>query len=160
LHRLAVPGRPIGAISLWVFAAAGAVGGHGDRDLGRLIPKALAAARGQVPYMDVNGDGSAVREFTHVTDVAGAYLLGLEAVKPGEHQVGNVGTGRGITVGELLATVQEVTGRVVPVRARPAQPEPAALIADSQRARQRLGWRPTRSTFRQIIADAWQAEGA
>jgi UDP-glucose 4-epimerase len=139
------------------LAAAGAVGGHGDRDLDRLIPKALAVARGQAPSMEVNGDGSAVREFTHVADVAQAYLLGLEAVKPDEHQVDNIGTGRGVTVGELLATVQEITGRAVPVRARPAQPEPAALIADTQRARQRLGWRPTRSTLRQIITDAWQA---
>jgi UDP-glucose 4-epimerase len=105
--------------------------------------------------MDVNRDGSAVREFTHVAE---AYLLALDAVKPGEHQVDNIGTGSGVTVGELPATVQDVTGRVVPVRARPAQPEPAPLIADTHRARQRLGWRPTRSTLRQIITDAWQAE--
>jgi UDP-glucose 4-epimerase len=83
----------LGAISLQVFAAAGAVGRHGDRDLGRLIPKALAVARGQVPYMEVNGDGSAVREFIHVADVAEAYLLALDAVKPGEHEVYNIGTG-------------------------------------------------------------------
>jgi UDP-glucose 4-epimerase len=68
----------------------------------------------------------------------------------------NIGTG---TVRQLLATVEEVTGRSVPVRWRPAQPEPAALMADSHRARERLGWRPTRSTLRQIVADAWQAEG-
>jgi UDP-glucose 4-epimerase len=108
--------------------------------------------------VEVNGDGSAVREFTHLADVAEAYLLALAAVKPGDHQVYNLGTGSGITVGEILATVEEVTGRLVPVRARPAQPEPAALIADTQQARQRLGWRPTRSTLRQIITDAWQAE--
>jgi UDP-glucose 4-epimerase len=94
-----------------------------------------------------------------VADVAEAYLLALEAVKPGEHEVFNIGTGSGVTVGELLATVEEVTGRPVPVRARPAQPEPAALLADTQRAHQRLGWRPTRSTLRQIITDAWHAQG-
>jgi UDP-glucose 4-epimerase len=149
----------LGAISLRVFAAAGAVGRHGDRDLGRLIPKALAVARGQVPYMDVNGDGSAVREFTHVADVAEAYLLALDAVKPAEHEVYNIGTGSGVTVREILATVEEVTGRPVPVRPRPAQPEPTALIADNHRARERLGWHPTRSTLRQIIVNAWQAEG-
>jgi UDP-glucose 4-epimerase len=53
--------------------------------------------------MEVNGDGSAVREFTHVADVAQAYLLALAAVKPGEHELFNIGTGRGITVRELLA---------------------------------------------------------
>jgi UDP-glucose 4-epimerase len=109
--------------------------------------------------MDVNGDGSAVREFTHVSDVAEAYLLALAAVKAGEHEVVNIGTGSGVTVREVPATVQEVTGRPVPVHWRPAQPEPAALIADSGRARERLGWRPTRSTLRQIVADAWQANG-
>src|SRR5215216_1380541 len=88
----------LGAISLRVFAAAGAVGRHGDRDLGRLIPKALAVARGQAPYFEVNGDGSAVREFTHVADVAEAYLQALEAAKPGKHEVYNIGTGSGITV--------------------------------------------------------------
>jgi UDP-glucose 4-epimerase len=54
--------------------------------------------------------------------------------------------------------VKEVSGRQFPVRHRPAQPEPAALIADDRRARDLLGWQPTRSSLRQIIADAWQAE--
>jgi UDP-glucose 4-epimerase len=148
----------LGAISLRVFAAAGAVGRHGDRDLGRLIPKALAVARGQEPYFEVNGDGSAVREFTHVADVAEAYLQALEAVKPGKHEVYNIGTGSGVTVREILAMVEEITGRPIPVRHRPAQPEPAALIADNRRARDLLGWQPTRSSLRQIIVDAWQAE--
>jgi UDP-glucose 4-epimerase len=148
----------LGAISLRVFAAAGAVGRHGDRDLGRLIPKALAVARGQEPYFEVNGDGSAVREFTHVADVAEAYLQALEAVKPGKHEVYNIGTGSGVTVREILAMVEEVSGRPIPVHHRPAQPEPAALIADNCRARDLLGWQPTRSSLRQIIADAWQAE--
>jgi UDP-glucose 4-epimerase len=148
----------LGAISLRVFAAAGAVGRHGDRDLGRLIPKALAVARGQAPYFEVNGDGSAVREFTHVADVAEAYLQALEAAKPGKHEVYNIGTGSGITVREILAMVEEITGRPIPVRHRPAQPEPAALIADNRRARDLLGWQPTRSSLRQIIVDAWQAE--
>jgi UDP-glucose 4-epimerase len=70
----------------------------------------------------------------------------------------NIGTGSGVSVREVLAMVQEVTGRAVPVRHRPAQPEPAALIADRRPARDRLGWQPTRSSLRQIITDAWQAE--
>ena len=141
-----------------MVAAAGAVGRHGDQDLGRLIPKALAVAQGRAPYFEVNGDGAAVREFTHVADVAEAYVRALEAVTPGTHEVFNIGTGRGVTIRALLAMVQEVTGRAIPVRHRPAQPEPAALIADNRRARDRLGWQPTRSSLRQIITDAWQAE--
>jgi UDP-glucose 4-epimerase len=84
----------------------------------------------------------------------------LDAVKPGAHEVFNIGSGRGVSVGEILAMVEEVAGRPVPVRHRPAQPEPAALIADYRRARARLGWQPVRSTLRQIIADAWQADAA
>jgi UDP-glucose 4-epimerase len=63
-----------------------------------------------------------------------------------------------VSVREVLAMVEEVAGRPVPVRHRPTQPAPAARIADDQRARAWLGWQPVRSTLGQIIADAWQAD--
>jgi UDP-glucose 4-epimerase len=152
----AATGR-LGAVSLRVFAAAGAVGSHHDTEQVRIIPKALAVARGEVGYVEVNGDGSAIREFTHVADVAEAYRLALEAAKPGQHAVYNVGTGTGVTVRDLLATVEEVTGRPVPVTTRPAQREPAAVIADTRRIRSELGWQPVHSTIDQVIRDAWAA---
>jgi UDP-glucose 4-epimerase len=98
------------------------------------------------------------RPLTHRADVAEAYLQALEAVTPGTHEVDHIGTGSGVTIREILAMVEEVTGRPIPMRHRPAQPEPATLIADSRRARHRLGWQPTRSSLRQIITDAWQAD--
>jgi UDP-glucose 4-epimerase len=156
LGSQAATGR-LGATSLRVFAAAGAVGSHHDTDRARIIPKALAVARGDVPFVQVNGDGSAVREFTHVADVAEAYRLALQATKPGEHAVYNVGTGNGVTVRDLLATVEEVTGRPVPVTTRPGQREPAAVIADTRRIKNDLGWEPGHSTIDQIIRDAWVA---
>lgn len=155
----AATGR-LGAVSLRVFAAAGAVGSHRDTDQARIIPKALTVACGEAPFVEVNGDGSAVREFTHVTDVAEAYRLALEATKPGEHAVYNVGTGTGVTVRDLLARVEEVTGRSVPVISRSGQPgqrEPAAVIADTRRIRTELGWEPARSMIDQVIRDAWIA---
>src|ERR1700730_15300253 len=69
----------LGAMSLRCFNVAGAMGSRGDRDLTRVIPRALAVAAGDAPFFPLNGDGSAVREFVHVADVADAFLLALEA---------------------------------------------------------------------------------
>jgi UDP-glucose 4-epimerase len=147
----------LGAVSLRAFAVAGAVGDHGDPDLSRIVPKALAVAQGLAPHVEINGDGSAVRAFTHVADIAEAYLLALEAAQPGKHLVYNVGAGDAVTVNEVLDTVQAVTGRRIPIVRRPAQPEPAILHVDAHRIEQDLGWQPARSTLRQIIEDGWTA---
>jgi UDP-glucose 4-epimerase len=146
----------IGALSLRLFSVAGAVDGHGDSDLSRIIPKALAVAAGRAPHFEVNGNGSAVREFTHIADIAEAFLLSLDAVHVGTHQLFNVGTGIGVSVRHILTTVEAVTGRSLTVVTRPPQNEPAALIADARRFRHEVGWQPTHSTMRQIVADAWK----
>ena len=147
----------LAAVTLRGFAIAGAVGSHGDTDRSRIIPKALAVAAGHGPHVEVNGDGSAVREFTHVTDVADAYLLALTAARPGEHLVCNLGTGQGVTVREVLETVEAVTGRRLPVILRPAANEPPALLANPQRIQDRLGWQPGHSSLHEIVTDAWHA---
>jgi UDP-glucose 4-epimerase len=147
----------IGAVSLRIFSAAGAVKGHGDTDLSRIIPKAVAVAAGRASHIEINGDGLAVREFTHIADIAEAFLLALDAARAGTHQLFNVGTGIGVSVRDLLAAVETVTGRPLPVVTRAAQNEPAALIANTRRIRDELGWRPRRSTIRQIVIDAWNA---
>lgn len=150
----------LAAVTLRGFAIAGAIGAHGDADLSRIIPKALAVAAGRTPHVEVNGDGSAVREFTHVADVADAYLLALTAARPGEHLVCNVGTGQGVGVREVLATVEAVTGQRLPVVRRPAANEPPALLADTRRIQAQLGWRPHHSDLNEIVATAWHAPGA
>lgn len=147
----------LGAVSLRCFNIAGAVDGVGDTDLTRLIPKALAVVTGAVPVMQVNGDGSAVREFTHVADVAAAYRLALDAAQPGQHQVYNVGAGHGVSVAEVLDTVERVAGTAVTVEHLPAKPEPHTLVADSTRIRAELGWTPTRSSLEQIVRDGLDA---
>jgi UDP-glucose 4-epimerase len=150
----------LAAVTLRGFAIAGAIGSHGDTDLSRIIPKALAVAAGHAPNVGVNGDGSAVREFTHVADVANAYLHALTAARPGEHLVYNVGTGQGVTVREVLEAVESVTEQGLPVVLQPAANEPPTLLADTQRIQAQLEWRPQHSNLNEIVATAWRAFGA
>jgi UDP-glucose 4-epimerase len=138
-----------------VIAGSGPRGCRPDNDRSRLVTKALAVAAGLDPVLAINGDGSAVREYTHVSDVADAYLLALDAARPGEHQLFNIGSGIAATISDVIATVEAVTGRSLPVVHRPAQPEPQALWLDSGHARAVLGWRPRCTTLRALIEDAW-----
>ncbi|MCQ0010395.1 GDP-mannose 4,6-dehydratase [Actinomadura madurae] len=147
----------IGAVVLRTFNVAGSVDGRVDPDETRLIPKALAVAAGRAPHLDVNGDGLAVREYLHVDDLAAAYVRAVEAVAPGEDRVYNVGSGAGAAVREVVAAVEEVTGRPVPTRSRPARPEAPVLVCDATAIRTGLGWRPDRSALPEIIAGAWNA---
>lgn len=147
----------IGAISLRAFNVAGALPGHPDRDTTRLIPQLLAVQQAQVPELIVNGDGTAVRDFVHVADMASAFILALRACQPGTWRAYNVGSGRPSTVQDVIATAETVTGRPIPRRHAAAAHEPATLLADSTRIRSELGWRPQKSSLAEIIADAWTA---
>ena len=147
----------IGAISLRAFNVAGALPGHPDRDMTRLIPQLLAVQQGRVPELVVNGDGTAVRDFVHVADMATAFVLALHACEPGTWRAYNVGSGRPSTVHDVIATAETVTGRPVPRRHTAAAHEPATLVADSTRIRSELGWRPEKSSLPDIISDAWTA---
>lgn len=150
----AATGR-LAAISLRCFNVAGALPGLPDRDLSRLIPKTLAVAAGTAIKVPVNGDGSALREYTHVADVADAFALALAAVRAGEHRVYNVGSGTGVSVSQVVDAVRRCTGRAVPVEWRPAAAESQVLMADSGRIRAELGWTPRRSELDRLIADGW-----
>jgi len=154
IGHLAATGA-LGAVSLRCWGIAGAVGRFGDDDRSRLLPKALAVAAGQEAFLEVNGDGAAVRELTRVADVAEAYRLALAAARPGIHQVFNVGSGVGVAIREVVAMVEEITGQAVRIERRPARPEPQALVLDSRRIRRDLAWRPQRSSLREIVQDGW-----
>jgi UDP-glucose 4-epimerase len=147
----------IGAISLRAFNVAGALPGHPDRDTTRLIPQLLAVQQVQAPELVINGDGTAVRDFVHVADMATAFVLALHACEPGRWRAYNVGSGRPSTVHDVIATAETVTGRPVPRRHTAAAYEPATLVADSTRIRSELGWRPEKSSLPEIISDAWTA---
>jgi UDP-glucose 4-epimerase len=142
----------IGAITLRLFNVAGG----GDTDTSRVITRAVALAAGTVDGMDVYGDGTAVRDFVHVRDVASAFVVALEACTVGESAVYNVGA-TPASVQDILGAVEEVSGRPVDVTWRPAHPgEVRVLRADVSRLRA-LGWRPAHSSLVDIVRDQWLA---
>lgn len=147
----------LGAISLRAFNIAGAANGMTDRDLTRLIPKILAVQAGLAPELVLNGDGSAVRDFVHVLDMAEACALALDACVCGRWRAFNVGSGRRTRVLDVLKAAERVTGRPVPVRHRPPANEPPILLADNTRIRHDLGWTPRNSDLTTILADGWNA---
>lgn len=147
----------LGAISLRAFNVAGAAGGMADPDRTRLIPKVLAVQAGLAPEVVINGDGSAVRDFVHVLDMAEAFVLALGACVSGQWRAYNVGSGHRTRVLDVLRAAEDVTGRRVPVRHRPPANEPPILLADSTRIRHDLGWTPRNSDLMTILTDGWNA---
>lgn len=155
----------LAAVSLRYFNVAGAHGRHGERHTpeSHLIPLVLQVARGERETISVYGDdyptpdGTCVRDYIHVADLAEAHLLALDAARPGEHLICNLGNGNGFSIHEVIDTVRKVTGHPVPhvVAARRAG-DPAVLVASAERARDRLGWRPTRTDLARIVTDAWE----
>ena len=147
----------LGAISLRAFNIAGAAGGVPDRDISRLIPKLLAVQAGLEPELAINGDGSAVRDFVHVIDMAEAFVLALGGCTPGQWRAYNVGGGRRTRVLDVVRSVEQVTAGRVAVRHNPPAHEPPVLLADSTRITQELGWQPLNSDLSQILSDGWKA---
>jgi UDP-arabinose 4-epimerase len=127
-----------------------------------LIPLALRAAAGTGPELQVFGsdyptpDGTCIRDYVHVNDLAEAHVKALEHLQAGKDSfAANLGTGRGHSVRDVIATVEEVTGNSVPVRLGPRRPgDPPALVADPRRAESLLGWQAAR-TLRETISTAW-----
>ncbi|KNB54411.1 UDP-glucose 4-epimerase GalE [Streptomyces caatingaensis] len=155
----------LAGVSLRYFNVAGAYGRWGERHEpeSHLVPLVLRTALGERPEIAVHGDdyptpdGTCVRDYLHVADLAEAHLLALAAARPGEHLVCNLGNGNGFSVREVVETAREVTGRPIPQRAGPRRPgDPAVLVASAERAREVLGWRPRRPDLGDIIADAWE----
>ena len=164
----AAPAYGIAAVSLRYFNVAGAHGPQGERHEieTHLIPRLLDVAAGDAPEASIFGtdyptaDGTAVRDYIHVRDLAEAHLLALQAAKPGEHLVCNLGSGTGFSVLEVLEAVRKVTGAEVPAVERPRREgDPARLVASSARAREALGWTPSRPELVTAVADAWGFRG-
>ncbi|HKB39167.1 MAG TPA: UDP-glucose 4-epimerase GalE, partial [Gemmataceae bacterium] len=156
----------LGYAALRYFNAAGAdpSGEHGeDHDPEtHLIPLAIQAALGQRSHLEIFGtdyptpDGTCVRDYIHVDDLSEAHLLALEALEPGKELRLNLGIGRGYSVREVIQTVEEVTGRPVPVKEGPRRAgDPPELVASSAQAQRQLGWQPRYTELRPIIETAW-----
>ncbi|MEU9876740.1 UDP-glucose 4-epimerase GalE [Streptomyces phaeochromogenes] len=155
----------LAAVSLRYFNVAGAYGASGERHdpESHLIPLVLQVAQGRRDAISVYGDdyptpdGTCIRDYIHVADLAEAHLLAVAAAQPGEHLICNLGNGNGFSVREVIETVRQVTGHPIPEVAAPRRAgDPAVLVASAATARERLGWNPSRADLAGIVADAWE----
>ncbi|PRY30331.1 UDP-glucose 4-epimerase GalE [Umezawaea tangerina] len=155
----------LAAVSLRYFNVAGAHGPVGERHAveTHLIPLVLQVALGQREQIQIYGedwpteDGTCVRDYIHVTDLADAHLLSLEHAVAGEHRIYNLGNGTGFSVKQVIDTCREVTGHPIPAVIAPRRAgDPAVLVASSERARTDLGWKPERADLTGIVRDAWE----
>lgn len=157
----------IQAVALRYFNAAGA---HPDGYIGEdhhpeshLIPIILQVALGQREFISIYGedyptkDGTCIRDYIHVMDLANAHWLALEKLrKTNESAVYNLGNGEGFSVKEVIQKAREITGQAIPERVGPRRAgDPAVLIASSEKAQQELGWKPQFNSLEQILRDAW-----
>ena len=143
------------------FNACGATEKHGeDHDPEtHIIPNVLRVALGQADAVPVFGDdyatpdGTCVRDYIHIVDLARAHILALD-----KHALGpfNLGTGTGFSVMQIVQACRDVTGHPIPVKMSPRRPgDPAALVAGADKAAQVLGWMPARSDVHTVVRDAW-----
>jgi UDP-glucose 4-epimerase len=152
-------------VSLRYFNAAGASEKCGeDHDPeSHIIPIALQAAAGKRPYVEIYGDdyptpdGTCLRDYIHVIDLARAHILALGVLSEGS-RIYNLGCGgNGYSVREVIDTARQVTGRDIPVRVGPRRPgDPAVLIAGSDKIKSELGWQPRYQDLRVIVESAWR----
>lgn len=153
----------LGGVSLRYFNVAGAYGAYGERHTveTHLIPNVLKVPLGERESVSIFGtdyptaDGTCVRDYIHVVDLADAHLLALESCAPGVHEIFNLGSGSGYSVREVVDVCRSVTGADIPVVEGPRRSgDPAALVASSAKISERLGWKPQRD-LTAMVADAW-----
>jgi UDP-glucose 4-epimerase len=153
------------AVSLRYFNVGGAAYGLGERHTTEthLIPIALQVAAGVRESLTVYGqdyptpDGTCIRDYVHVKDLAAAHLLALPAPAPGEHRIYNLGSGSGFSVQEMVDAVRSVTEHPLPVVVGDRRAgDPARLVASSERIHRDLGWAPQHTALTEIVADAWE----
>lgn len=153
-------------VALRYFNACGATPRRGeDHDPEtHLIPLVLQVALGQRPHISIFGtdydtaDGTCVRDYIHVSDLAQAHLLALDYLgRGGESLICNLGNGNGFSVREVIDACRRVTGCEIPVQEGPRRAgDPSRLIADATRARTVLGWNPRHPDLESIVSDAWR----
>jgi UDP-glucose 4-epimerase len=155
----------LAATSLRYFNVAGAYGGLGERHAceTHLIPLVLQVAAGWRAEILIFGsdwptpDGTCIRDYIHIRDLAEAHLLALQHCQPGEHRIYNLGNGTGFSVRAVVDSCRRVTGLDIPSRdVQRRAGDPAVLIASSERAMTELGWRPRHTGIDEIVSDAWE----
>ena len=160
LHRL----RGLSYVALRYFNAAGAAPplGEDHRPETHLIPILLEVALGQRDHLELYGtdyptpDGTCIRDYIHVLDLAQAHLLALEALGERNCRIYNLGNGRGFSNRQVIEVARRVTGHPIPVIEAPRRPgDPAVLVASAERIRRELGWEPRYPDLETIVASAW-----
>jgi len=149
-------------VALRYFNVAGASEKYGEhhRTETHLIPRILQVALGRLPHAEIYGtdfptpDGTCIRDYIHVQDLASAHILALSADRSGFY---NLGTGGGTSVREVINACRKITGHAIPTLERPRRAgDPARLIASSERARESLGWKPLFENIETIVESAWR----
>jgi UDP-glucose 4-epimerase len=150
--------------SLRYFNVAGAIAGYGEahEPESHLIPLVLDVALGRRKSIKIFGkdypthDGTCIRDYIHVQDLADAHLLALAALKDRDRVIYNIGNGQGFTVREVIDSVHRVTGKEIPVEECERRAgDPAVLVAGSEKIKRELGWKPNFADLDKIIASAW-----
>jgi UDP-glucose 4-epimerase len=152
-------------VALRYFNAAGATLEHGEHHdpETHLIPNVLRAAIGQLPHVSVFGkdydtrDGTAIRDYIHVSDLASAHIAALRHLRSGGASTAvNLGTGRGYSVLEVIDSARQITGRPIAMKHEPRRlGDPSHLVADDRKAREVLLWAPAQNELAKIISSAW-----
>jgi UDP-glucose 4-epimerase len=152
--------------SLRYFNAAGAASadrGEAHQPESHLVPRLMNVALGRQKHIEIFGtdyptpDGSCVRDYIHVSDLAEAHLLALDALDRSGRMIYNLGNGQGFTVREVIEGVRRVTGRAIPVVESPRREgDPAVLIASADKIRRELGWETKFAELEMILGSAWQ----
>ena len=151
--------------SLRYFNAAGATSelGEAHQPESHLIPLVLQVALGKRTAISIYGtdyptkDGTCVRDYIHVLDLAQAHVLALEALNKEDKLIYNLGNGRGFTVREVIDVARQVTGHPIPATETPRRPgDPAVLVASSEKIQRELGWKPQHADLEQIVRSAWE----
>jgi UDP-glucose 4-epimerase len=157
--------REMSCVALRYFNAAGATPHRGEDHSPEthLIPLILQVAAGRRDHIAVFGsdydtpDGTCVRDYVHVSDLADAHVRAVEQIDEPGLLVCNLGNGDGFSVQEVIAVAREVTNHPIPAKLAPRRPgDPAVLVASAERAHQRLGWKPEHAKLSQIVASGWE----
>ncbi|HZS08831.1 MAG TPA: UDP-glucose 4-epimerase GalE [Blastocatellia bacterium] len=152
--------------SLRYFNAAGAMSpdkGEDHQPETHLIPRILKVALGEIEHVNIFGtdyptpDGTCIRDYIHVVDLASAHLLALDALESHDRLIYNLGNGQGFSVREVVEVARKVTGHPIPVIESPRRlGDPAILIASSAKIQRELNWRPKFPDLETIVASAWE----
>lgn len=151
--------------ALRYFNACGAMHGRGEahRPESHLIPRVLRIALGQAPSAMIYGtdyptpDGTCIRDYIHIADLASAHLLALDTLEKNDRLIYNLGSGRGFSVREVIEAARKVTGHAIPVVESPRRPgDSARLVASPKKISAELGWSPKYTNLQEIISSAWE----